>query len=263
MTDQTLGLRLGIIGGLGPLASADFYRKLTELTPARVDTDHLPLVLLSLPQLPDRSEAILNGSDAVLKPLLAAVGTLDQLGVESIAMPCNTAHHWFHQLSEATGAEIVHIVDSVVEDMARSFGGRRVAVLATPGTLASGFYQDRLLAAGYEIRIPGAPDFQPLVDKAIHDVKAGAIAGATQALNAALAQCRTEGVEAAILACTELSVMSREIEDSGLTVVDSNTALARACLRRLGLLADAADLRRAGGDAARVAGEPGIGRKCA
>lgn len=257
-----LGLRLGIIGGLGPLASADFYRKLTELTPAAVDTDHLPLVLLSLPQLLDRSEAILNGTDAVLKPLLAAIKTLDQLGVESIAMPCNTAHHWFDQLSSATGAEIVHIVDSVVDDMARSFGGRRVAVLATPGTLASGFYRDRLLAAGYEIRISSAPKFQPLVDKAIRDVKAGAIGEAAEALNAALAHCRAEGVDAAILACTELSVMSREIDGGGLTIIDSNTALARACLRRLGLLPYIADLRRAAGVDA-VAGRSGAERKCA
>ena len=244
MTGHSLGVRLGIIGGLGPLASADFYRKLTELTPARVDTDHLPLVLLSLPEIPDRTEAILNGSDAVLKSLLAAVETLDRFGVESIAMPCNTAHHWFDELTHATRAEIVHIVESVVEDMARSFAGRGVTLLATPGTLASGFYQQRLLAAGYEIRVPSAPGFQPLVDKAIHDVKAGAIDEAAEALDAALAHCRSEGVDAAILACTELSVLSREIDGGRLTIIDSNTALARACLRRLGYLPDVAGLSR-------------------
>jgi len=259
MTGPALGVRLGIIGGLGPLASADFYQKLTELTPARADTDHLPLVLLSLPQIPDRTEAILNGSDAVLKSLLAAVRTLDQFGIECIAMPCNTAHHWFDELTHATGAEIVHIVESVVEDMARGFGGRRVALLATPGTLSSGFYQDRLLAAGYEVCRPSAPEFQPLVDKAIHDVKAGVVAEAAVALKAALAHCRAEGVEAGILACTELSVMSREAMHCGLTIIDSNTALAQACLRRLGLISGATDLRRAAGLEANQA----AGRKCA
>ncbi len=232
----TLGFRLGIIGGLGPLASADFYRKLTELTPARVDTDHLPLVLLSIPQLPDRTQAILSGSDDVVNQLLAAVRTLDSLGVESIAMPCNTAHHWFDRLATATSVDMVHIVDSVIEEMERSFAGQRVAVLATPGTLASGFYQDRLLAAGYEVHVPSPAAFQEKVNGAIADVKAGDIAGAGAALVAALACCREAGVEAAILACTELSVMSRKVEVGDLAIVDSNTALAMSCLRRLGLL---------------------------
>lgn len=236
MTER-LELRLGIIGGLGPLASADFYRKLTELTPARVDTDHLPLVLLSIPQLPDRTEAILSGSDAVLKQLLVAVRMLDSLGVESIAMPCNTAHHWFERLAAETSANLVHIVDSVVEEMGRSFMGRRVAVLATPGTLSSGFYQDRLLAAGYEVCVPSAADFQHEVNCVIADVKAGDVAGAAVALENALASCREAGIEAAILACTELSVMSREVEGGGLAIVDSNSALAKACLRRLGYVA--------------------------
>jgi aspartate racemase len=234
-----LAFRLGIIGGLGPLASADFYRKLTELTPASVDTDHLPLVLLSIPQLPDRTEAILSGSDAVVKPLLAAVGTLDALGVECIAMPCNTAHHWFDQLDAATSAEIVHIVESVVREMARSFAGRRVSVLATRGTLASGFYQDWLVPVGYEIIEPKAAGFQREVDRAIADIKAGRTASAAISLRVAIAHCRDAGAEGAILGCTELSVLSREVTDEGLAIVDSNTALASACLRRLGLLADA------------------------
>lgn len=237
MTGSRLGLRLGIIGGLGPLASADFYRKLTELTPARTDTDHLPLVLLSLPQLPDRTEAILNGSDTVRNALLDAVSTLDQLGVERIAIPCNTAHHWFDALKRATRAEIIHIVDSVVEAMSHLPGGRRVTLLATRGTLASGFYQGALLAAGHEIYLPRRQDFQNLVDEAIHDVKAGALADAATALNAALARCREEGADVPILACTELSAISHRIDIDPSGIIDSNTALARTCLRHLGLVA--------------------------
>jgi len=234
-----LKFRLGIIGGLGPLASADFYRKLTELTPASVDTEHLPLMLLSIPQLPDRTQAILSGSDTVVTLLLDAVRTLDTLGVECIAMPCNTAHHWFDQLQAAANGGIVHIVDSVVLEMARAFSGRRVSVLATQGTLASGFYHDRLAPAGYEVILPQAVRFQLEVDRAIADIKAGNIASATLSLRVALAYCREAGADGAILGCTELSVLSREMADEGLAIIDSNTALATVCLRRLGLLSDA------------------------
>lgn len=229
--------RLGVIGGLGPLASADFYRKLTELTPAAVDTDHVPLVLLSLPHLPDRSQAILDRSDALLAPLEAAIETLNALGVEQIAMPCNTAHHWYERLASKSRAEIVHIVDSAVAELNASFSGRCVAVLATPGTLASGLYQERLCAAGYAPRLPAAVGFQEKVDAAIARVKAGAIAEAGDKLRDAIELCAGEEIGAAILACTELSVVSAAGEgiDGGPLIVDSNAALAAASLRRLGI----------------------------
>lgn len=227
--------RLGIIGGMGPLASADFYRKLTELTPARSDTDHVPLALFSMPDLPDRSAAILNGSDILLARLLEAVATLNALGVERIAMPCNTAHHWYDRLAGESAAEIVHIVRSAVGDLGEVVAGGSVAVLATPGTLASGFYQRELAGAGHAVRFPAAGGWQDCVDHAIALVKAGKVRAAAKALDAALGRCAEAGIDAAILACTELSVVAPDVAPRGLTVVDSNRALARASLRGLGI----------------------------
>nr|WP_292512893.1 aspartate/glutamate racemase family protein [Mesorhizobium sp.] len=87
MIDDGIRPQLGIIGGLGPLASADFYFKLTRMTEALRDNEHVPSVLLSVPQLPDRTEAILAGHDGPLAPLRAAIATLNELGVACIAMP--------------------------------------------------------------------------------------------------------------------------------------------------------------------------------
>ena len=227
--------RLGVIGGLGPLASADFYRKITDLTPAKTDRDHVSLALLSLPNLPDRSTAILSGSDALLTPLLDAVAMLNALGVERIAMPCNTAHHWYEQLSAKSDAEIVHIVESVVDDLRQKAAHASAAILATPGTLASGFYQEQLLSAGYEIRMPNQVWFQESVDSAINLVKAGNVATAAKALDTAIKACCEKGADAVILACTELSVLTGAIQNRPPILVDSNAALAKACLRRLGI----------------------------
>ncbi|MDX8467112.1 amino acid racemase [Mesorhizobium sp. VK23B] len=234
MIDDRIRPQLGIIGGLGPLASADFYFKLTRMTDALRDNEHVPAVILSVPQLPDRTEAILGNHDGPLAPLRAAVSTLNALGVACIAMPCNTAHHWFDQLAADSRAEIIHIGDAVVAEIRRSLNRGRVANLATRGTLVSGFYQKRISAAGFEHCIPDT-EFQERVDNAIALVKAGSIVDAAIETERALHLARLAGAHAALLGCTELSVVAASLNDTnGVIVIDSNAALARACLTRLG-----------------------------
>ncbi|RWA82155.1 amino acid racemase [Mesorhizobium sp.] len=235
MIDDSIRPELGIIGGLGPLASADFYFKLTRMTEALRDNEHVPAVILSVPQLPDRTEAILAGHDGPLAPLQAAVATLDALGVACIAMPCNTAHHWYDQLAANSHAEIIHIGDAVVAEIGCSLNRGRIANLATRGTLVSGFYQDKISAAGFELCLPANAEFQERVDSAIALVKAGSIADAAAETERALHLAQLAGADAALLGCTELSVVAASLNDAnGLIVIDSNAALARACLTRLG-----------------------------
>ncbi|TPK91764.1 MULTISPECIES: amino acid racemase [unclassified Mesorhizobium] len=235
MIDDSIRPQLGIIGGLGPLASADFYFKLTRMTEALRDNEHVPSVILSVPQLPDRTEAILGNHDGPLAPLQAAVSTLNALGVACIAMPCNTAHHWYEKLAANSPAEIIHIGDAVVAEIRRALDRGRVANLATRGTLVSGFYQHRISAAGFEVCVPADAEFQERVDSAIGLVKAGSIAQAAAETERALHLAQLAGADAALLGCTELSVVAASLTDpNGLLVVDSNAALARASLQRLG-----------------------------
>ncbi|MBZ9814363.1 aspartate/glutamate racemase family protein [Mesorhizobium sp. CA7] len=235
MIDDGIRPRLGIIGGLGPLASADFYFKLTRMTEALRDDEHVPSVILSVPQLPDRTEAIMAGHDGPLAPLHAAVATLNAFGVSCIAMPCNTAHHWYDRLAANSRAEIIHIGDAVVAEIRRSLDQGRVANLATRGTLVSGFYQHRISAAGFDLCLPQDAEFQERVDSAIMLVKAGSIAEAAAETERALHLAQMAGADVALLGCTELSVVAASLNDpAGVLVIDSNAALARACLTRLG-----------------------------
>ncbi|CDX61277.1 Aspartate racemase [Mesorhizobium plurifarium] len=235
MIDEAIRPQLGIIGGLGPLASADFYFKLTRMTEALRDNEHVPCVILSVPQLPDRTEAILAGHDGPLASLTAAVSELNALDVDYIAMPCNTAHHWYDKLAANSRAEIIHIGDAVVADIRRSLDRGRVANLATRGTLVSGFYQHRISAAGFDLCVPQDAEFQERVDSAIMLVKAGSIAQAAAETERALHLAQLAGADAALLGCTELSVVAASLGDTnGLIVIDSNAALARASLTRLG-----------------------------
>jgi aspartate racemase len=230
-------LRLGILGGLGPLASVDFYAKLTALTEAGRDREHLPLALVSATETPDRSAAILGGSEDPLPALRDAVAMLDDLGVECIAITCNTAYHWYDALARGSRARLLHIADGVVRALsARLAPGARVAVLATRGTLASGYYRQRLAAAGFDPATPRAADLQRQVDAVIATVKAGRVEEAAAVFEGALTALANERFDAAVLACTELPVAYAACESPPLRPlpIDATLELAREALTVLG-----------------------------
>src|SRR5580692_5810371 len=148
--DQRNDRVLGVLGGMGPLASAHFMVRLTMLTPAERDQDHIPAVLWSDPRVPDRSTAKLAGGEDPLPWLLRGIAGLRRAGCGAIAIPCNTAHGWYEAMSAEAGlaeagCPILHIVDAAAADLhrARSAPGA-IGVMGTAGTLAMRLYQDRL-----------------------------------------------------------------------------------------------------------------------
>src|SRR4051812_14632246 len=101
---------LGVLGGMGPLATVDFLKKLIEETPATRDQDHVPVVVYSVPQIPDRPGAILEATESPLPAMLEGVRVLKGAGAAALAIACNTAHYWYDELS-AEGVPVVHIAD--------------------------------------------------------------------------------------------------------------------------------------------------------
>ncbi|HYZ33491.1 MAG TPA: amino acid racemase, partial [Crenalkalicoccus sp.] len=168
---------LGVLGGMGPLASAEFMLRLTRLTPAERDQDHIPAVLWSDPRVPDRTAARLSGGADPLPWLLRGLRGLEAAGCGAIAIPCNTAHGWFDALQAETPLPILHIVDAAAAELVRlNVPAGRVGVLATAGTLAMRLYQDRLAARGYDCLVPEPGEMARLVTPAIAAVKAGLVA---------------------------------------------------------------------------------------
>ena len=216
---------LGVLGGMGPMATVDFLAKIVSLTAAARDQDHLPIIVHSAPEIPDRSSAILSHSDAPLPCLLRALKVLEQAGAEVIAMPCNTAHYWHQELARSSNRQFLHIVDAVAAKL-RDKRCRKVGLLARSGTLASGVYSRRLGDAVDEILTP-EPSHQEQIDAVIDDVKAGrrwSSAGID-----AVETLRVRGAEYVILGCTELPIAfaGTDIQSHCL---DATAALAEACI---------------------------------
>jgi aspartate racemase len=225
---------LGVLGGMGPLASAQFMLRLTLLTPAERDQDHIPTMLWSDPRVPDRSAARLAGGEDPLPWLARGVAGLQAAGARAIAIPCNTAHGWYDELCATTGLPILHIVDAAAEDLKRQgITSGRVGLMATAGTLAMRLYQPRLEALGYEVIVPPEADMQNLVSPGIALVKANRVAAAYIPLAEAARNLRDRGASAVVLGCTEipLGILAGPYAEIGVPMVDTIDALALAAIR--------------------------------
>ncbi len=219
--------RIGVFGGMGPSATVDFLDKLVRLTPASRDQDHLPVIVASLPHIHDRSSAILGRGRDPLPQLLAGIAMLNRAEVGVIAIPCNSSHHWFDDMSRSSKAPLLHIAKACVEAIAPD-SASRVVIFATRGALASGFYQRELLARGLDFMLPEPDGAQKQVDACIREVKAGNTEAGAQHLAQACQDVVRQGATALIMGCTEIPIASKCADMSGLVLVDSSLELARA-----------------------------------
>jgi len=225
---------LGVLGGMGPLASAHFMLRLTQLTPATRDQDHIPTVLWSDPRVPDRTNGRLGGGADPLPFLLRGIAGLQRAGCGAIVIPCNTAHGWYEEMQAEAGCPILHIVDAAAAELRRlGIAGGAIGVMGTQGTLDMRLYQDRLGRQGWDCLTPTPAEMQRLVTPAIALVKANRVADAYAPLAEAAQLLTARGASAVVLGCTEipLGLQAGPAETLDLTLVDTIDALARAAIR--------------------------------
>ena len=224
---------LGVLGGMGPLASAQFMLRLTLLTPASRDQEHIPTILWSDPRVPDRTKGKLSGGDDPLPWLLRGINGLRQAACGAIAIPCNTAHGWFEPMVEAAGVPVLHIVDAAATDLRRLGVGRgTIGLMGTQATLNMRLYQERLSGQGWDCMTPNQDQMDRLVTPAIALVKANRVAEAFAPLAEVVNDLAARGASAVVLGCTEipLGIQAGPAEALKAPVVDTIDALARASI---------------------------------
>lgn len=222
---------LGVLGGMGPLASAHFMTRLTLLTDASCDQDHVPAILWSDPRIPDRSANLRGAGPDPLPALLAGVNGLRQAGCGAIVMPCNTAHAWYEAMAEKAGLPFLHIVDATASSLREiAPPPAKVGVMGTAATLAMRLYQDRLAAQGWDVITPDEAEMARLVTPAIAAVKANRVAEAFAPLAEAANLLARRGAAAVVLGCTEipLGIQAGPQDQIHVPLVDTIDALARA-----------------------------------
>ena len=224
---------LGVLGGMGPLASAHFMVRLTELSPANRDQDHIPAVLWSDPRVPDRTAARLGTGADPLAWMLRGIEGLRAAGCGAIAIPCNTAHGWYQPLAHAASVPILHIVDATAQELRRvGITSGTVGIMGTEGTLAMRLFQDHLGRGAWKTIEPTQAQMQRLVTPAITAVKANQLAQAYGPLVEVANDLANRGAVAVILGCTEipLGIKAGPAEALRVSLVDTIDALARAAI---------------------------------
>jgi aspartate racemase len=222
---------LGVLGGMGPLASAQFMVRLTQLTPAMRDQDHIPAVLWSDPRVPDRTVDQPSGDADPLPWLLRGIEGLQRAGCGAIAIPCNTAHRWYDAMREASRVPIMHIVDAAAAELHRSGADTgRIGVMATQAALDIRLYQDRLGALGWDCIAPSQDEMDRLVTPAIRLVKLNRSADAYAPLAAVARSLAERGAGSIVLGCTEIPLGIQAGPPPELPIVDTIDALALAAI---------------------------------
>ena len=229
MTEKTT---LGVIGGLGPIATSHFMELIIRMTDAQVDQEHLDMILYSRPSIPDRTSHILDPAKPSPLPEMIRIGNaLASQGAGLIAIPCMTAHYFHRELADAIPAPIVHAIHETAVHLKKR-GIRKAGIMATDGTIRSKLFQQELQKHGIEPVIPG-PEGQKCVMSVIYDdIKANRPPD-PEKFHRASRELREKGAQAIILGCTELSLVKRDCS-LGAGYLDAMEVLAQVCVIRCG-----------------------------
>ncbi len=226
--------RLGVIGGLGPMATVYFLQLVTQMSLADTDQEHMEIFLHSNPQIPDRTRFILGQSQENPLPMMIEAGRgLARWGAELIAVPCVTAHYFHGKLEEGIGLPMINTPVETAKCL-KEEGIGRAGIMATDGTVASGLLQKALEAWGIHCVLPDREGQKKVMSLIYEDVKAGRPADLGK-LQEVSGQLFGAGAEAVLLACTELSLVKRDFP-LGPGFLDVLEVLARSAVVSCGRL---------------------------
>lgn len=200
---------LGVIGGLGPMATAYFLELVVKMTDVKTDQEHLPVTVLNRPAIPDRTAYILGKSgESPLPAIIRYARELENFGATCIAIPCITSHHFYSEFSEATGIPIINIVSETAAYL-KAHGIQKAGIMATSGTISTNLFQNALTKQGIAFATPSIDDQQKVMRLIYENVKAG-IPAEMNLFREVSEELRAMGCECIILGCTELSLIKRD-----------------------------------------------------
>ena len=196
--------KLGVIGGMGPLATVSFYERVVLNTLAKCDNEHIDMVVLSHASMPDRTKCIIeNKGGEFLEVIKKDFKILEDIGVEAVAIPCNTSHYFFDEFKKFTGLRIINMIEETILEVKKR-GIEKIAVFGTLGTLNSKVYEKYANQHGLLVKEVSPEDKQVVMD-IIYDIKETNCLDGRRFVDILSRYCDDETV--GIIACTELSLL--------------------------------------------------------
>lgn len=225
---------LGVIGGMGSEATAFFFELLVRHTPVEKDQEHLPLIILNLPDIPDRGAHILGQGESFLPHLVERARTLADMGCGIIAIPCNTAHYYWTEIQDSVEVPVLNILSETVRKISLQIASEptRIGIVATRGTIRSGLYQSQLERRNMTpLTLP--EDLQGEAQQSIQWIKQGIKLGrVVSSLQNSLDFFSAKRADGVILGCTELTLVADQL-NSALPLFDSLQILVESAIREV------------------------------
>lgn len=223
---------VGIIGGMGPLATCDLMRKIIEMTDASSDQEHLHIIVDNNTQVPDRTTAILYGGEDPKKEIIKSAKALEKIGAEVLIIACNTSHYFFEEIKSSVDTPMLSMIEETAKQVIRK-GYKKVGLLATDGTCRAGVYGTVFEQMGIELIMPEGEKQQAVMDLIYKGVKAGKADYNCSDFENTIEYLLNQGAEAVILGCTELST-AFETYSMNYINVDPIKAISAAVIRYAG-----------------------------
>ena len=205
---------IGIIGGMGPMATVDLMQKIILATDAREDQEHIHLLIDNNTDIPDRTAAILGQGTSPVPELLKSADRLTAQGADFLIMGCNTAHFFLPLMMPFLKIPFISMIEATAE-FCQQQGLKKVGLLASAGTCHSGIYQRALHYAGIETLQPDEAQETAIHDMIYTGVKAGRDYYDTTQVRKVLADMKAAGAEAFILGCTEMPLAISQYQLEG------------------------------------------------
>lgn len=221
---------IGILGGMGPEATADLFYRIIRATPVKRDQDHIRTIIYSNSKVPDRTPAIFGEGPSPVPEMVKAARKLEGAGADFIIIPCNTAHYFIGELHESVGIPILNMIELTAKKVGNEFPKmRKAGLIATEGTVRSGIYHRSFAEVGIDILTP-SDDFQQEAMKAIYEhIKTGDLEGGREILLKMANGLVQGGAQMMICGCTEVSLVIKD-GDIAVPVVDPLQILAETAV---------------------------------
>lgn len=219
---------IGILGGMGPIATVDLFEKIVNHTAAKTDQEHIPIIIDNNTRIPDRTEGIFHTGEDPLPELLTSCRRLENAGADFIIIACNTSHYYYDEIIREVKIPVLNIL-TITANKVKEYGYKKPGILGSKGVLAANLYQDAMKGAGLDYVVPEGEDRERIHALIYQGVKAGRYPKDEFGADRVIKTMGEEGADVIVLGCTELPVAA---ERYGWTfpTLDPTLELAKAAI---------------------------------
>lgn len=201
---------IGVLGGYGPQATADFYQLILNATTAKKDWNYPHVIIDSNPKIPSRTRAYLFDEESPLEYMIKGIDRLKKAGADFFVCPCNSAHYFLCQPDNKFSIPFLDMTEVVVKKIIES-GKKKIGIIGSEVTVGAKLYDNLLNKHGIEtVHVKYLTEVREVIEYGKHnkELEKGKVL-----LNKLINELKGKGAEGVIYACTELPIVlpTREV----------------------------------------------------